>query len=121
MYMYTNLSHSNMSNSSSSIKADSANAKANRANNDFQKLQSNFDKACLINQALLEIVQDKLGVSDSEIEAKILEIDLRDGSADGKMGGSITVCPGCEREVNSKKGSCFYCGAELTKDHKFEL
>ena len=102
MFIYPKLSNTRTINENS-IKADSASAKAKRVQNEFQKLQDNFEKACLINQALLEIVQDKLGVSDSELEAKILEVDLRDGTADGKMSGTITVCPGCGREVNGKK------------------
>lgn len=102
-------------------KAKQVAAKANRVDNDFQKLQQDFDRMCLLNQALLEIVQAKLGFSNSDLEAKILEIDLRDGKADGKMGGSITTCPSCGRNVNGKKGSCLYCGAELTKEHKFEI
>jgi len=102
-------------------KAKSVAAKANRVDSEFQKLQSNFDRMCLLNQAIVEIVQEKLGITDADMEAKVLEIDLRDGSADGKMGGGITACPSCRRNVNSKKGTCLYCGAKLEKAHQFEL
>jgi len=102
--------------------ANSVVSKANRVQSELDKLQNNFDKMSLLNQALWEIIQEKLGVSDADLEAKILEIDLRDGKADGKMGGSITNCPNCERKVNARTGRCLYCGAELEQEnHKFQL
>ena len=118
--MFPNLSKTRIVNEYR-FKAESASTKVNALLHEFHKLQDSFEKACLINQALLEIVQDKLGVSDSELEAKILEVDLRDGAADGKMNGIVIVCSGCGRKVNGKKGSCFYCGSALNDDQKFDL
>jgi len=90
-------------------KAYTASEKAGRIQESYFELKKRHDKMALACQALLEIVQDRLEVSDKEIEEKILEVDLRDGQADGKMGMQIVECSNCGRKTNTKRGSCFYC------------
>lgn len=100
--------------------ADTAAEKASRAQDSYYKLLKKQEKMALVSQALLEIVQERLGVSDEELENKILEIDLRDGSADGKIGGQVVSCKNCGRKTNTQRGSCFYCGTKTAEGHAFE-
>ena len=50
-------------------------------------LQQCVDKLTITNRALWEIVADAHGYDEGKFEAKIAEIDLRDGSLDGKLEG----------------------------------
>lgn len=101
-------------------RADSAAEKASRVQDSYYKLLKKQEKMALVSQALWEIVQERLGISDEELQDKILEIDLRDGKADGKIGGQIVTCKNCGRKTNTQRGSCFYCGTNTTEGHAFE-
>lgn len=60
-------------------------------------------------------------MSEDELKMKILEVDLRDGTTDGKMATEITPCPACSNKTNSKRATCLVCGALLPKRHVFEV
>ncbi len=59
-------------------------------------------------------------LTEDDIEAKILEIDGRDGRVDGKIATKITNCTACGRPTNSRRGSCVMCGVPLKREHQFE-
>lgn len=67
-------------------------------------------------QAMFEILQSNLNVSEAMIFEKMEEIDLRDGKLDGKASAAIIVCPQCGRNTNSSRSNCVYCGATLPVD-----
>ncbi|MCP4645183.1 MAG: hypothetical protein GY851_32375 [bacterium] len=69
----------------------------------------------LLNQALWELVRDKLNLTDADFERMAQEIDLRDGVADGRMTETPMKCPQCGRTSNSKHWRCLYCGLEFKK------
>ena len=101
-------------------KAFVASEKAGRAQDAYYELRNKYEKMALACQALLEIVQERLDVSDSEIEEKILEIDLRDGRQDGKMSSRGVDCPACGRKTNTARGSCYYCGEKVENTSVFK-
>src|SRR5688572_30166885 len=65
-----------------------------RLHHEVQRLESKIDGLALICQALVEILRDRGGVSEADIEAKMKEIDEHDGRSDGRIGGKPTQCPG---------------------------
>jgi hypothetical protein len=67
----------------------------------------------LLNQALWEILRDKLGMTDADLEQMAAAIDIRDGQPDGKISAVPVKCPACSRIINSKRLSCMYCTQEL--------
>ena len=101
-------------------RANTAAEKASRAQDAFYELERKQEKMALACQALLELIQEHSGITDSQIEEKILEIDLRDGSADGKIGTQILNCPHCGRKTNTARNACYYCGAKIQEKHLFE-
>ena len=61
-------------------------------------------------------VEDKLGTRSMATA----EIDLRDGSADGRITRSVVKCPACGHASNSRRRHCIYCGTEISAPHAFE-
>ena len=78
--------------------------------NDVKELQERLGRLTLLTQAMWELVQAKAGITEEELAAKALEIDLRDGIEDGAMTIVPLRCPSCGRISSSKHWKCLYCG-----------
>lgn len=74
----------------------------------------------LICQALLEVIQERISITDEEFEEKNLEVDHRDGVENDKINFDIVNCSSCGKKANSRRCFCFFCGAPTLKDHTFE-
>jgi cytochrome c553 len=109
----------------SNRNAANAEASAREAQGDVGDLQRRvhvLEKQCerltLAAMAMAEIVRDKLKLSEHEIEAKLAEIDLRDGRLDGQFrppaaSSSVTSCQDCHRPNGANRRQCLYCGTAL--------
>jgi hypothetical protein len=100
--------------------ADRAMSKADRYAADIADIRRQVDRLSLACQAMWELLRDHSDLTEEDIEAKILEIDGRDGRVDGKIATKQTNCTACGRPTNSTRSSCVMCGAPLTKEHLFE-
>lgn len=80
-----------------------------------KELRHQVERLSLLNQALWELIRDKAGLTDADLERVASEIDLRDGVADGKIGGGAVTCPTCRRVSNSRHYKCLYCGELFEK------
>jgi hypothetical protein len=78
-----------------------------------KRLEEQVERLTLGSMALAELLRDRLGVPQAEIDAKVQEIDLRDGSLDGKLTREPPVCPGCQRTNSPQRKMCLYCGKPL--------
>lgn len=105
---------------SAELKSADAQAAAHRSQYEVLQAMQRIDALALTCQALWELLQQKTGLTEDELQAKMQEIDLRDGVEDGRMSGTSLKCPGCSREVNSRRGNCMYCGSVLPAGHRFE-
>lgn len=74
-------------------------------------LEERINSLYLLNLAALELLQES-GTPRHKIEEKIEEIDLRDGSKDGKL-APATHCPDCGHRVSKKRANCFFCGSKV--------
>src|SRR5262245_53552781 len=72
-------------------------------------LEAKVDRLALICRAMFELMQAS-GVTEDQLKAKILEIDLRDGHADGRMTRPPTKCPKCGAMVCAQFARCLFCG-----------
>lgn len=77
-------------------------------------LERRVDRLGLVCQALWELLSEKTGLTEEEVYARMQEVDLRDGKADGKISRQVTACPHCQRPVSSRRNVCLYCGAEFS-------
>ena len=101
--------------------ANRAEGKALNTEIEMRRLHDRIDTLALTCQALWEMLRERTGLSDADIESRMQEIDLRDGIADGKMGHASTTCPACQRPISKRHQTCMYCGADLgSRDHVFK-
>jgi hypothetical protein len=100
--------------------AERAESKVGRYADEVSRIGRHVDRLSLACQAMWELLRDHSDLTEEHIEAKILEIDGRDGQLDGKIGTQLCDCPDCGRPTNSRRSSCVMCGAPLVKEHKFE-
>jgi hypothetical protein len=78
------------------------------------QLEANQERLFLICTALTELIRDKNLATEAEVVAKLQEVDLRDGLADGKFGGvQIVACPHCGNRTKRRHQHCIYCGKSL--------
>jgi len=97
-----------------------AKSKASQAAERVRILEANLAKVLMINEALWEILRDKLGLTDENLNTKLYEIDMRDGVLDGKNQRSVSECPSCHRKVSPRHPACIYCG-QIIHDSVFHI
>ena len=88
---------------------------ADRAHARIEGLEQQVDRLTLFTVALIELLAEKGPLSEAQILAKTEEVDLRDGTADGRVGvAPPRPCSGCGRKVSARRPTCIYCGAPIT-------
>jgi hypothetical protein len=74
------------------------------------RLEEKLDRLALITRALFELVEQSNGVSEAQLSAKVVEIDMRDGQADGRMTARAKKCPKCDAMMSPRFARCLFCG-----------
>jgi len=90
--------------------------KVGEAMRELRLLNERLDKLVLINMAICELLQEKVGLSDKELADKAQEIDLRDGVPDGKVTRTVRRCSKCGRTISRRHNKCLFCGSESLDD-----
>ena len=99
-----------MQNVGASRDAARAESKTTSLQRQNRILEANLAKALLISEALWEMLRDNLGLTDEQLREKIYEVDMRDGTLDGKHQRKAVKCPSCSHMVSSRHPACLYCG-----------
>ena len=78
------------------------------------KALRNAERLYLVVHAMWELLKAKAGLTDADLEAKIREIDMRDGQLDGRDATQTRpqVCRQCGRTILSGQTRCIWCGAQ---------
>ena len=95
-----------------SERATDATFDAGQAKIKVQSLEDKIDHLSLVCMAMCELFEE-IGFNKKMLEAKIKEIDLRDGKLDGKF-EKTKQCSGCGRELSARHFTFLYCGVKLT-------
>jgi hypothetical protein len=103
-----------------SSKASHAEVKVTTVGRNVRRLEDKLDSLALTCQALWEILRDRTKLTEEDLIEKIMEIDLRDGKEDGRMGTAGAPCPRCNRVLSRRHDNCMYCGEEVGKSHLFQ-
>jgi ribosomal protein L32 len=85
-----------------------------------RELEFTVNRLALGCQAMWELLRSRVGITEEELMAKMNEVDLRDGTQDGRMTPVMTTCPKCGKPSNSRHSRCMYCGATIPKPHVFQ-
>ncbi|MDZ4755184.1 MAG: hypothetical protein SGJ11_11920 [Phycisphaerae bacterium] len=78
------------------------------------------ERMTLVMQAMWELLSERVGVTEVDLLRKLEEIDLRDGTADGRHGARTIACPACNRPNRSERTHCVYCDATLPMRSAFD-
>ena len=98
------------------FEAGSAKDAATDAKSAAAGVQRQLDSLMLVSMAMWSILEEKLGVTESQLADRVREIDLRDGKLDGRYAPEGMECPRCKRVMSARHKRCMYCGeAALTK------
>jgi hypothetical protein len=95
-----------------------AESRTGRTSDELDRLQGEVDRLTLACAALWSLLKEQ-GLTDEQLAARMQELDLRDGAADGKLSPSVVVCKGCSRKSRPDRKTCMYCGAELPRGAAF--
>ena len=90
--------------------AETAKAQDGVARDAAFRLEEKVDRLALICRAMFELVHESSGITEEQLRAKIVEVDLRDGQADGRMTQQAKRCPKCEATMSPQFGRCLFCG-----------
>jgi len=86
---------------------------------DIKRVGNQVEMLAITCQALWELLRERTRLEDGDVLRKVEEIDLRDGTVDGKMTMRVRDCRACGRPNNSKRSNCLYCGGALEQAHIF--
>lgn len=106
--------------SMASSQASRAASRADRAERTVKMLEENLAKTLLICEALWELLSQRTGLTVQELHDKLYEIDMRDGTLDGKNQRKPVACPGCGRIVGPRHSVCLYC-QQVIDDSVFRM
>ena len=78
------------------------------------KTRKNTERLYLVVQAMWELLKDKAGLTDADLDAKVQEIDMRDGRLDGQDSTQTDplTCRQCGRTILSGHAQCSWCGTQ---------
>lgn len=97
-------------------ETDAAAANARRARQSADELELRLERAMLANEAMWSLLREKLHLTDVDLAQRINEIDLSDGTLDGKVRKSAVSCPKCQRAIARRFNKCMYCGQMVVQD-----
>ncbi|GAB4458202.1 MAG: hypothetical protein OHK0029_19160 [Armatimonadaceae bacterium] len=100
--------------------AQQAKDRTDRIERNMMFLERRVERLSIACQALWELLRETTDLADEQVVAKMQEIDLRDGEADGKITRRPLKCVSCGHVNNSGRKNCLYCEAELEREHLFE-
>jgi hypothetical protein len=102
-----------------SRKAERASADADRVVTNMLMLENKVESLALACQSLWELLRENTKLTEQDLEAKMEQVDLRDGRQDGKMSSVSSACPDCGRKTSRRRPRCLYCGANAGSPEVF--
>ena len=98
-----------------SLARSAAVADGTRHTNRIEDLDERIDRLVMILRAMWALMEEQ-GMTSEQLMAKIEEIDLQDGLADGQVRDQLVECPSCQSKVAPALRACQLCGTEVRPD-----
>ncbi len=111
--LYTNMGMRRESNNTSSSNSGSSKG-------DLEILTARFEKLKLVNLALWTFIKEAHGITEEQLIERYKQVDMIDGSSDGKLKVGIKKCTKCGKTLNPKFEKCQYCGTVVKFGTIFE-
>lgn len=70
------------------------------------------DRLLLVVAAMWSLLEDT-GLTDDQLQQRILELDESDGVADGKLTPKTVTCANCDAAVPGELAACQFCGTPV--------
>lgn len=83
---------------------------------EIRGLRRKVEHLQLVSRALCELLSENTEIDINDIVERIQDVDLRDGTANGKLVRPVVECPKCNRPVKTEQPKCLYCGAMLVPE-----
>ena len=83
--------------------------------NRIEDLNERIDQLAMILRGMWALLEEG-GVTTEQLMAKLEELDMQDGVADGKVRREPVDCPSCSSKVAPGLAKCQYCGADVALD-----
>jgi hypothetical protein len=84
------------------------------------RLDQRVDQLLLVVQAMWSLLQEKTGVTDAELLARVTELDAKDGATDGRVTKTPVTCGKCGATVARKFNRCLFCGEPYVAGSAFD-
>lgn len=81
----------------------------------IRDLEAKVSRLQLLCQAMYEVLETAGQFNRAAIDARMKEIDMRDGVEDRAMTDIPLKCPTCSRVSSSRNWRCLYCGLEFER------
>lgn len=88
--------------------------------NRIEDLNERIDKLALIVRALWALLEEQ-GMTAEQLVAKLEELDLADGHADGQVTRRPVDCPSCQSKVAPGLPACQFCGTRIVREDAHPL
>lgn len=89
-----------------------------RSQND--DLERRLDFLCMANMAMWEIIKENTSLTEEHLIEKMQDLDIADGSMDGKIERPLRRCSKCERVLPKRIQICQYCNTYNPFANAFE-
>jgi len=76
------------------------------------RLELQVERLTLLTVALSELLTEQGTFTEDRLRAKVAEVDLRDGKADGRLTSPPLTCPTCSRVKSGTRPRCVWCGTD---------
>jgi len=95
-------------------------AKARDARTTAKQLENRVDQLVLVCMAMWSLLREKTDLSEEDLAARVQQIDLQDGSLDGKVKRELARCSHCGRTLSRRHVRCLYCGTPRDAGDAFD-
>jgi hypothetical protein len=95
--------------------ARSAGGSAGTTAGEFHDINQRVDRLILVVDAMWSLLKDS-GWTDEQLRARLEELDLADGVADGRRTPKPAACGGCGSMVEVGRSTCAFCGVAVSDD-----
>ena len=82
---------------------------------EIQDIEQRLARLELICEAMWDMLRDELKLSEAELQARIAELDMSDGKANGRVDKGVLHCPQCRKANARRHEYCIWCGAALRR------